>query len=69
MAFPYRLNQQAHEEYIEAYEWYEEKQSGLGNLFMESVEKRLQQISEHPKYFGRRKSNRFREAKVEHFHI
>ncbi len=42
MAFPYRLNQQAHEEYIEAYEWYEEKQSGLGNRFMESVEKRLQ---------------------------
>ncbi len=67
MAFPYRLNQQAHEEYIEAYEWYEEKQSGLNNRFMESVEKRLQQVSEHPKYFGRRKSNRFREAKVEHF--
>jgi plasmid stabilization system protein ParE len=34
---------------------------------MNSVEKRLQQISEHPEYFGRRKHNRFREAKVEHF--
>jgi hypothetical protein len=31
MPFPYLLNQQAHEEYIEAYEWYELKQPGLGN--------------------------------------
>ncbi|MES1197699.1 MAG: type II toxin-antitoxin system RelE/ParE family toxin [Chitinophagaceae bacterium] len=67
MAFPYRLNPQAHEEYIEAYAWYEEKQPGLGNRFMNSVERRLQQISEHPEYFGKRKNNRFREAKVEHF--
>ena len=67
MVFPYRLNQLAHEEYIKAYEWYEGRQSGLGSRFMESVEKRLQQISEHPEYFGRRKSNRFRGAKVEHF--
>jgi len=34
MSFPYLLNQQAHEEYIEAYEWYEEKQRGLGTRFM-----------------------------------
>ena len=67
MGFPYRLNGQAYEEYIEAYEWYEKKQPGLGGHFMNSVEKRLQQISEHPEYFGRRENNRFREAKVEHF--
>jgi len=67
MAFPYRLNPQAHEEYIEAYAWYEEKQPGLGNRFMNSVETRLQLISEHPEYFGKRKHNRFREAKVEYF--
>lgn len=67
MAFPYLLNQQAHEEYIEAYEWYEEKQRGLGTRFMNSVEKRLKQISENPEYFGRRSHSRFREAKVEYF--
>ena len=67
MGFPYRFNEQAHEEYIETYGWYEEKQAGLGDRFMDSVEKRLQQISEHPEYFGKRRNNRFREAKVEHF--
>ena len=34
---------------------------------MNSVEKRLEQISEYPEYFGRRNNNRFREAKVENF--
>lgn len=67
MPFLYKLNEQAHKEYIEAYEWYEEKQPGLGNRFMDSVERRLQQISEHPEYFGHRKSSRFREVKVEYF--
>ena len=28
------------------------KKAGLGDRFMNSVEKRLQQISEHPEYFG-----------------
>jgi hypothetical protein len=48
MAYTYRLHEQAHEEYIEAYGWYEEKQKGLGARFMNSVEKRLRQISEYP---------------------
>ena len=39
MGFPYRFNEQAHEEYIETYGWYEEKQAGLGDRFMNSVEK------------------------------
>jgi plasmid stabilization system protein ParE len=34
---------------------------------MNSVEKRLKQISENPEYFGRRSHSRFREAKVEYF--
>ena len=67
MGIPFRLNEQAYEEYIEAYEWYEKKQPGLGGQFMNSVEKRLEQISEHPEYFGKRNNNRFREAKVENF--
>lgn len=66
MPYPFRLHAQAHEEYIEAYEWYELKQPGLGNRFMNCVEKRLQQISEHPEYYGKRHSH-FREAKVENF--
>lgn len=67
MPFSLRLNEQAHEEFIQAYEWYEEKRAGLGIQFLTSVEKRLQQISENPGYFGIRKSARYREAKIEHF--
>jgi plasmid stabilization system protein ParE len=67
MAYPYRLNEQAHEEYIEAYGWYEQKQKGLGSTFMNNVEKRLQQISEHPEYYSKKHSSNFREAKVESF--
>ena len=66
MAYPYRLNRKAHEEYINAYEWYEERRSGLGDRFMQKTEERLLQISNHPEYFGKRNGN-FREVKVEDF--
>jgi len=66
VGYPYWLHELAHEEYIEAYEWYELRQQGLGDRFMNAVEKRLQQISEHPEYFSKRKAN-FREAKVPNF--
>ncbi len=66
MPYPYLLHEKAHEEYIEAYEWYEEKQKGLGDRFMNQVERKLYQISEHPEYYGKRQNN-YREAKVENF--
>jgi plasmid stabilization system protein ParE len=66
MAFPYRLHQSAHQEYIDAYEWYELRQKGLGNRFMKSVEECLERISTHPEYFNKRKGN-FRAAKVKGF--
>lgn len=67
MPYPYKLNEQAHEEFIEAYQWYELKQSGLGNRFMHCVGKKLEQISEHPEYYSKKQRLRFREAKVEGF--
>ncbi len=66
MAYDLRLHEKAHDEYIAAYEWYEMKQKGLGGRFMACVEKRLNQITEHPEYFGKRQSQ-YREAKVENF--
>ena len=66
MAYRYRIHELAHEEYINAYEWYEIKQMGLGDRFMKSVELRLVQISEHPEYFSKTHSN-YRIAKVENF--
>jgi plasmid stabilization system protein ParE len=66
MGYTYRLNQQAHDEYIAAFEWYELKQDGLGERFMDCVEKRLKQIVAHPEYYSKRQGN-YREAKVENF--
>lgn len=34
---------------------------------MNSVEKKLQQISEHPEYYSKKQSSNFRESKVENF--
>jgi plasmid stabilization system protein ParE len=67
MGYPYRLHEQAHKEYIAAYAWYEEKQKGLGSRFMTSVEKRLQQISNHPEFYSKKQNTDFREVKVENF--
>jgi hypothetical protein len=48
MSFTYKIHQEAHKEFIEAFEWYEFRQEGLGLRFIESVEARLDQISLHP---------------------
>jgi hypothetical protein len=34
---------------------------------MDSAEKRLQQISEHPEYYGKKQNSSFREVRVENF--
>ncbi len=56
MRYSYKFHEQAHGEYIEAYYWYEQKRKGLGKSFMNNVEKRLQQISEHPEYYARKRT-------------
>ena len=48
MPYHCKLHERAYEEYIEAYEWYELKQKGLGERFMEKVEKKLALIAGHP---------------------
>ncbi len=66
MSYPYKLHEFAHREYIATYEWYELRKEGLGDSFMQAVEKKLKLISKHPEYYSRKKSN-FREAKVTGF--
>jgi len=66
MAIPYRLHKEAHREFIDAFEWYEFRQEGLGRRFMENVERRLRQISVHPEYYGKHHLN-FRQVKVDEF--
>lgn len=67
MPYSYRIHEKAHEEYIESYLWYELERVGLGDEFADCVERKLQQISEHPEFYSKKHNLRFREAKVERF--
>ena len=51
MSFPYSLHEKAYEEYIDAYDWYELRSTGLGDRFMNCVEKRIGFISQNPEYY------------------
>ncbi len=66
MDYSLLFHELAHEEYIDAYEWYELSLSGMGEKFMTKVEKRLQQIRTNPEYYSTH-YGRFRQVKVENF--
>ncbi len=44
MSFQLVFHPEADNEYLEAYQWYEQKQKGLGERFEKMVEQRLRQI-------------------------
>lgn len=67
MAYQLKLHEKAYEEYIQAYEWYEQKRIGLGEKFSIKVEEKLLQIIQHPQFYSRKQNNNFREVKVENF--
>jgi plasmid stabilization system protein ParE len=66
MAFQYYVNEQADEEYGQAYEWYELKELGLGEKFMHAVEERLKQIIQSPEYYTILHGN-YRQTKIDGF--
>lgn len=63
---PYKFHQKAHFEFIESYRWYELKQKGLGDRFMNCVEERLTRISQQPELYPKKHRN-LREIKVRNF--
>lgn len=66
MSYQSIFHPQAEEEYFEAYQWYEEKQKGLGERFEKMVELRLQQITLNPENYGFCKTP-YREASTDFF--
>ncbi len=56
----------AEDEYKKAFQKYEQDQTGLGERFETMVEKRLEQIAEHPEFYHIGKAP-FREVAVEFF--
>jgi len=56
----------AQREFLEAWEWYEDKQAGLGDRFKDKVFERIHNITQHPERYPVRKS-KFREVRTEVF--
>lgn len=52
MSFTVIVKQEAHQDTIEAYNYYEGKQSGLGEMFLEALLHRYQELAEHPTYYS-----------------
>lgn len=67
MAFTYKLLASAIKDYIEAYEWYENKQAGLGERFLKEVRLKIDAIAQYPEVYGSKGRIGFREAKVPYF--
>lgn len=67
MSWQFRFHPLAKEDYKEAYAWYEDQQSGLGDRFGKAIRQKLQEIASHPEAFGSRDNIKFREAGVEFF--
>ena len=48
MNYSYQLHPLVKKDYDEAYEWYEEKQKGLGERFIKEVRKKIDEILVNP---------------------
>lgn len=51
---------------MEAWDWYDDKWSGLGDRFMQEVERKVQQIERTPERYPERKKG-FRETPIKIF--
>ncbi len=51
MAFSLVIKAEAHQDALEAYEYYENKQQGLGDKFLDSLSKRYLDLSIHPHHY------------------
>lgn len=66
MTFKTELLPRARKELLDAWDWYEDKWTGLGDRFMREVEKKLQQIEKTPERYAEHRKG-FREAKIKVF--
>ena len=66
MIYKVELLPRARKELIDAWDWYDDKWTGLGDRFMREVEKKLDQIEKTPERYPERRKG-FRETKVRVF--
>jgi plasmid stabilization system protein ParE len=66
MSYTIELHPKAVLEIDESYQWYEERSEGLGDRFIDAINKKLNQISVQPEIYSKKKGN-LRETKVDTF--
>jgi plasmid stabilization system protein ParE len=66
MKLKLEIKEEADEEIIDAYLYYETQQNGLGERFLMQLGKFFDEICENPKHFATKKKN-FREAYIRKF--
>jgi hypothetical protein len=67
---PYQLviREEAHLDANEAYNYYEEKSTGLGERFLQELIQRYNEITAHPEYYGFIDEQKIiRDVKLRHF--
>ena len=66
MAIAFKMHSGATEEYATAYEWYENKQKGLGEKFMVAVDDGVNEICNNPELYSRLRGS-YRQASIKGF--
>ena len=66
MSYTIRFHPAAENEYLKAFQWYQDRLEGLGNRFSRAVERQIKLISKNPEHYEIKKRN-CRESKVDVF--
>ncbi len=67
MPYSHHLHPLAHKDIIDAYEWYERQQQGLGDKFANAVVQKIKIITNNPLANSSKSNNNFREALIKTF--
>ena len=67
MPYNYSLSQEAEEDILEAYIWYEQQRAGFGEEFLESLDKAHQAIIQNPATYRIRYKKKVRAYLVDRF--
>ena len=64
MSYACRFHPLTKQDFDKAYTWYENKQNGLGERFLNAVRQEMEKIILHPEVFGSRINKKFREVQT-----
>lgn len=67
MTYTYQIHPLVEQDFEEGYIWYEERQKGLGERFINAVDEKVKQILQNPEFYGSKGVKSIREAQVDKF--